>query len=147
MELTKKYLINGPNNVFRLTNDDKIIYLFGDLHKDINDQYECSIDKTYDSINFDQFLVKFMNNNKNDTYDLFIEQSFDELKNDNHDYNSIYIHNIRKIFSKNMQFDKNNKIIKSPKYPNFRFHYFDFRDEFPSFLKISNLRISKKFLF
>jgi hypothetical protein len=34
MELTKQYLINGPNNVVRLENKkmNKILYIFGDYH-------------------------------------------------------------------------------------------------------------------
>jgi hypothetical protein len=138
MELTKKYLINGPNNVIRLTNGEKIIYIFGDIHFDINNQRKCTDNNEYDSINFDQFLIKFMKENTENNFDLFIEQTIDQIKYFNVDINDIYINNIRKIFSKNINF-VNNKIIKSELYSNFNFHYFDFRSEFPEFLKIIDL--------
>jgi len=138
MELTKKYLINGPNNVIRLTNGEKIIYIFGDIHFDINNQKKCINNNDYDSINFDQFLIKFMKENTKINYDLFIEQTIDQTKYFDLDVNDIYFNNIRKIFSKNINF-VNNKIIKSELYPNFNFHYFDFRTDFPEFLKIIDL--------
>ncbi len=140
MEITKKYLINGPNNVIRLTNGEKIIYIFGDIHHTLINQTQCNYDQNISSINFDQFLIKFMKENINDDYDLFIEQSYDQLNINN--YNNIYLENVRKIFSKNINFDEKNKIIKSEKYPNYRFHYFDFRNEISEFNKIIDL-ISK----
>ncbi len=140
MEITKKYFINGPNNVIRLTNGTKIIYIFGDIHLDVDNQNKCVYDKNVDSINFDQFIIKFMKENTKDEYDLFIEQTFDQLTDRGYnDYNHIYLNNVRNIFSKNIKFDKNKKIIKSEKYLNYRFHYFDFRDDFQEFIKIKEL--------
>ena len=60
MELTKKYLINGPNNIVRLTDGNKILYIFGDYHYNVQNQNECPIDDKHDSIDIDKLLFKFM---------------------------------------------------------------------------------------
>jgi hypothetical protein len=138
MDITKQYLINGPNNVIRLTNGEKVMYIFGDYHKNINDQNECSINKDYDSLNIDQFLVKFMKSTDKE-FDFFIEQELtdvDYYKNTN--YELRYIEELRKLFSKNMKFEKN-KILKSDNFPNIRFHYFDFRHNFPQMSESSDV--------
>ncbi len=125
--LTKKYYINGPNNVVRLTNGEKIIYIFGDYHENLKYQTKCETDQY--SLNFDQFIVKFMKNNKKEIYDLFIESDINHLKyTNNYNFRENYILEIEKVFITNMTFDNNNKIIKSDKYTNFRFHWFDFRN-------------------
>ena len=49
MNITQKYLINGPNNVIRLINDDKVIYIFGDFHHNINEQFECPFNEKHKS--------------------------------------------------------------------------------------------------
>jgi hypothetical protein len=51
--MDKKYLINGPNNVIRLTNGEKTLYIFGDIHLELNIQNECPISDTHDSIDED----------------------------------------------------------------------------------------------
>lgn len=140
MELTKKYIINGPNNIIRLTDGKKIIYIFGDVHLDINSQNTCKFSDKNDSIDFDQFLVKFMKNNTKEEYDLFIEQTLNQVIQIKkiERVNEQYIQNVRRIFSKNINF-VNNKITKSEDYPNFRFHYFDFRFDIPEFENIFNI--------
>ena len=62
--MINEYLINGPNNVIRLTNGDKVIYIFGDYHHDINYQKECEIDDNNDSIDIDKLLFKFIKEEK-----------------------------------------------------------------------------------
>ena len=138
MDITKKYFINGPNNIIRLEKDGKIMYIIGDIHLDINDQNECKINKEYDSLNIDQFLVKFMKST-NENFDLFVENQLnwvDYYKNNN--FVDKYLLEIRKLIGKNTLFI-NNKIQKSTEFQNFRFHYFDFRFDIIEFTKIWEL--------
>ena len=138
MDITKKYFINGPNNIIRLENGDKIMYIIGDIHLDLGDQNECKINKEYDSLNIDQFLVKFMKST-NENFDLFVENQMNWVDYyNNNNFVDKYILEIRKLFSKNTVFI-NNKIQKSTIFPNFRFHYFDFRFDLIEFTKIWDL--------
>jgi hypothetical protein len=137
MDITKKYIINGPNNVIRLQNNNKIIYIFGDVHLDLNTQNECDINESYETLNIDQFLVKFFNST-NTEYDLFLETQRNWIDHYINNYKSNYIEKLRQLFSKNMIFKKN-KITKSELFPNIRFHYFDFRFEIDEYKKISAL--------
>lgn len=129
--MINEYLINGPNNVIRLTNGDKILYIFGDYH--LNYQRECELNDNYESLDFDKLLFKFMKEEKNKQFDLFIE---DNKKNFNQEFNETYrdIHiiQIRKLFRANIIMEKN-KILINKKYKNFRFHYFDIRDNLELF--------------
>jgi hypothetical protein len=119
LSITKKYLINGPNNVIRLMNGKKILYIFGDYHIDAQYQTECFYDDKYDSLDIDKFLLLFMKNSPNINYDLFCEMPesnfFDKFISINKD---IYIRNVTKLFR--------NKIKQ--KYTNFKFHYMDIRE-------------------
>ena len=119
--ITKKYLINGPNNVVRLTDGVKILYIFGDFHLDEQYQTECIYNDEYDSMDIDKFLLSFMRNNKNIKYDIFHEINdfvYNEYNNNtNYYYKKRYIDNINKLLQYN---------IKN-KYTNFKFHYMDFR--------------------
>lgn len=128
MSITKKYLINGPINAIRLEKDDKVIYLLSDFHIDVKYQTECEYSKKYDSLNIDQFLVNFMKSIK-DQYDLIVEIGLDELNYTKADFIDKYFIDIKKLFGKNINFS-DNKIVKSKKYPDIRFHYFDFRNMF-----------------
>jgi hypothetical protein len=130
--------INGPNNFIKLSNGIKDIIIFGDFHLDFNNQNKCEFNINNEFINFDQFLLKFMSENKITEYDLFIESDLHLLYKSNNNVNHKYINNIRNIFSKNIKFE-NNKIIKSKKYNNFRFHYFDFRDDLDEFVNSLDL--------
>lgn len=58
----KKYNINGLINLFRLENDNKIIYLFGDS-ANIN-MTKCI--KNYKNIDSDNFFIKFLESYKNE---------------------------------------------------------------------------------
>lgn len=138
MNITKKYFINGPNNIIRLEKGSKIMYIIGDVHLDLNEQNECKINKEYDSLNIDQFLVKFMKST-NETFDLFIENDINWINYyTNNNFIDKYLLEIRKLFSKNMIFI-NNKIQQSTLFRNMRFHYFDFRNDFNEFIKINEL--------
>ena len=120
--ITKKYLINGPNNVVRLTNEDKVLYIFGDYHLDTQYQTECIYSDKYESLDIDKFLLLFMKKNNNIKYDIFHE--IDEIKyyknniNNNPFFKEKYIDNISKLFQSN---------IKN-KYTNFKFHYIEIRN-------------------
>jgi hypothetical protein len=122
---TSKYLINGPNNVVRLSDGNKVLYIFGDYHKNTELQNECSINDNFDSIDIDKFLLKFMKNEKERDFDLFIENdTLYSEKNNIHRNN--YITQVRKLFNSKIIIN-NNKIIINKNFPNFRFHYFDIR--------------------
>lgn len=138
MDISKKYFINGPNNIIRLENGDKIMYIIGDIHLELDNQNECKIDKEYDSLNIDQFLVKFMKST-NENFDLFVENQLNWVEYyKNNNFVDKYLLEIRKLFGKNTVFI-NNKIQKSKVFPNFRFHYFDFRFDIIEFTKIWEL--------
>ena len=122
--ITKKYLINGPVNVVRLTNGSKILYIFGDYHIETNNQNEC-IYNNLDTIDIDKLLLLFMKSNKKDRYDIFCEM-YEDMYTDLHinfktkqlNYKKRYIDNVVKLFQNNVK----------DKYKNFRFHYTDIRD-------------------
>jgi len=135
-DLTSKYMINGPNNIVRLENGEKILYIFGDYHQDINRQQECAINDDYESMDIDKLLLKFIKKEKNIQYDLFIEEDeIDFIHMDNVTFRHMYIYKIRILINSKIEFDKN-KIITNKKYPNFRVHYSDIRQ---SLLYFSNL--------
>lgn len=141
----EKVSINGPYNYFKLTNGEKTICLFSDVHNEPNNQTECVNHEN--SVDIDHFLKEFLiNSNKsNKEYDLFIEYEYMWINNKLglHDYRDGYFQRVRKLFNKNMDFDlSNNKIIKSSNYNNTRFHYFDFRfNTIPEFNIIFDLAI------
>ena len=125
-DLTSKYMINGPNNVVRLENGEKILYIFGDYH--FVSQWECPINDDYESIDIDKLLLKFIKEEKKEEYDLFIENDEKYFKHDSKNvYKNNYISQIRKLFNSKIEFNKN-QIITNKKYPNFRFHYSDIRE-------------------
>ena len=126
MELTKKYLINGPNNIVRLTDGNKILYIFGDYHLKTENQNECPIDDNHDSIDIDKLLFKFMKLEKIREFDMFIEM-FEFLHPSlNTVHKKRYIDNVHKLFNSRIEF-KDEKIYTLKPYSNFRFHYFDIR--------------------
>lgn len=124
--LTSKYLINGPNNVIRLTDGNKVLYIFGDYHIDAQWQQECPIDDEYDSIDIDKLLLKFIKTEKDKEFDLFIE--WDNLNPElNNVYRKRYIDQVIKLFNSKILFKKN-QIVSNKNFSNFRFHYFDIRN-------------------
>lgn len=126
-ELTEEYLINGPNNIVRLTDGNKILYIFGDWHLNTENQNECYINDQHNSIDIDKLLFSFMKSEKNREFDLFIEM-FEYL---DPSLNTVkkkrYIDNVNKLFNSRIEF-KDNKILTIKPYLNFRFHYFDIRN-------------------
>lgn len=130
------YMINGPNNAIRLTNNDKILYIFGDVHLDENMQTECPFNDEYDSIDLDMLLFKFMKNEKKREFDLFTEiYNTSLIPESNNTNRQKYIHKISKLFKNNINII-NNKILTNRKYNNFRFHYFDIRNAFDVWYQI-----------
>ena len=71
MDITKKYNINGPVNIIRLTNGDKIVYIFGDLHNDITIQTQCGYNPEIDNIDVDKLLFKIFKKNQERQFDFF----------------------------------------------------------------------------
>jgi hypothetical protein len=126
--ITQKYLINGPNNVIRLTNGEKVIYIFGEYHNNLYEQSECSFNEKHKSLDIDKFLLNFFTKEKIIEFDLFIETHKDWLiyYKTADSYRLPYIKQIRKIVGNKYDI-KDNEIIISKNFPNFRFHYFDFR--------------------
>lgn len=108
------FFINGPVALYRLENNNKIIYLFGDIH--FNDT-ECL---NLNSIDIHKYLIKSLNLKK--SLDFFIEkpQYGDErflLNKRNQNY-LIKVRGISDLFNKKL-----NPKIQS--LDNKRFHYFD----------------------
>jgi hypothetical protein len=132
---TKKYQINGPVNVIRLTDGNKIIYIFGDIHLNLDYQNECEIDDTKENIDIDKFIASFLNIEKTKQFDLFAEMYPEEYKSEYILGKKRYIDNFVKLFqSKLKKTDKEVKINKL--YPNFRFHFMDIRNTIPLFYEI-----------
>ena len=127
MELTKEYIINGPVNIVRLTNGEKILYIFGDYHQKTENQNECPINDKHESIDIDKFLFKFMKKEKTKEFDMFIEMFEYLYPSLNTTYKKRYIDNVNKLFNAKIDF-KDNKIYTLKEYSNFRFHYFDIRN-------------------
>ena len=124
--------INGPVNIIRLegfiNNNKKVIYLFGDVHLPLGiDQNYCVQD---DRIDIDVFFSKIFKNNPKINYDLFIESPKENLIRECDLKTKNYILNMRDFVNKNFNIDDKNNVIKSDKYPNVRFHYFDLRNSF-----------------
>ena len=126
--ITKNYLINGPNNVVRLTNGKKIIYIFGDFHLDEREQNECPYNEKHESLDIDKFMLKFFNKETKKKFDVFIEVQQNDILyyKDNPKYKYKYLLQMRKMLSQKINIKTNTTII-SKKIPNVRFHYFDFR--------------------
>lgn len=116
--ITKKYLINGPNNVVRLINGTKILYIFGDYHLLINEQTECFFDKKYDSMDIDKFILEFIKNNKNKKYDIFLEVNYTNFYDNPSLIRHNYIWNLDKLF-----------LLYKNKYENIKYHWMDIRDD------------------
>lgn len=133
--LTQKYLINGPNNVVRLTNGTKILYIFGDYHLDPQMQNECYYNKDMDSIDFDKLLSKFIRKEKEKQFDIFLEIIPQRFIPNKDNYRTRYIDTMMN-FIKNRLSKDNNVVNINPEYPNIRFHYMDIRHNILFFEKI-----------
>jgi hypothetical protein len=160
--ITKKYNINGPVNVFRLTNNKKVVYIFGDFHNNLNNQTECVNDKNSLNINIDQFFRKIFKKYPDKKFDFFyegfvdVEPKIDKNQHDNFTYNFNYRTNkyfiqILKLVFNNIEL-VDNKIHTSKQFDNARLHYFNFRNQLPHMKYILDngnnfyqLRISNKY--
>lgn len=105
--------INGPINFFRLKNNNKDIYLFSDIHKNLNNQTECD---EINSINIDKFFLNFFKKNKKQVD--FMLETYKDYQNNCE--SQIYLVKLRKMF--------NSFYIKNPHYKNLRIHYLDIRN-------------------
>ena len=115
MDLNKSQIyVNGPINFFRLkNNNNKDIYLFSDIHKDLNNQTECD---EINSINIDKFFLNFFKNNKKQVD--FMLETYKDYQNNYESQN--YLFKLRKMF--------NSFYKKNPYYENLRIHYLDIRN-------------------
>jgi len=124
MSLTKKYLINGPVNIIRLENNNKVLYLLSDINNEVIN--ECKYNKK--SMNIDDFLLLFIKNQKNKKYNLYLNSNelyhTDTIYSTN--YKLSYIESMDSLFlflKKNKQLYSNFKI----KFVNIT-HHFDYYD-------------------
>lgn len=140
ISLTKKYLINGPENIVRLTNGNKIVYIFGDIHNDITNQSQCGYNPEIDNIDVDKLLFKIFKKNPDRQFDFFYESFIDlDPKNVDNDkerfiksekfYKNRYFNEVMSVVFSNINFI-DNKIHVSKHIPNLRLHYFNFRSSF-----------------
>jgi len=121
--------VSGPLYTVRLEGTidgiEKVIYLFGDRHTEVENQTSC---KQFDSITFNKFFYDNINNSpSNVTYDFFMETLLDSL-NDIKYFNDpafshnldIYIVNIRRM----VYLIKKEKLLN-----NIRIHSSDIRND------------------
>ena len=135
MSITKKYIINGPFNIVRITNKNKILYIMGDYHKLLNEQTECPYNDDIESLDIDKFLLLFMKNNKNKEIDLFMESKNTEFINTKSNKKQIYIQAVQKLFQHYIVKNKKDVMINSS-YKNFRFHFSDIRNQILNYYDI-----------
>ncbi len=110
--------LNGPVNFFRLKNNEKEIYIFGDCHKNIEIQKECS---DLESFNFDKYLRYFFQKNKKNIDFMLETPKSTYVDTYNHNKNYIYIEKIRKVFA--------DLKLSNPYYKHLKIHYIDIRLE------------------
>ena len=117
--MDKKILqLNGPVNFFRLKNNEKEIYIFGDYHKNIEIQKECN---DLESFNFDKYLRYFFQKNKKNV-DFMLETAKSAFTHYSKlSVNFIYLDKIRKVFS--------DLKLNNPHYKYLKIHYIDIRLE------------------
>lgn len=112
--------IDGPNMFVELINKkiNKNILLLGDVHMNVEKQYECN---NFDGVRIDKFLNKFFRKTKKkiDFYIEFSERQFEIINEKYTKYGNIYIELIRNLYIKNRN-----------KYPNVNMSLVDVRDDF-----------------
>ena len=116
--------INGPLNVVRLEGEinkiKKVIYVFFDIHIDVNNQTKCD---DFEAIDIVTYLAKEFKENSDKEIDFFMEGRTSELElflKDIH-FKDKYIAEVIKFFAQN---------FKKSSFDNVRFHYIDIRDFF-----------------
>ena len=126
--MTKTY-IDGPINVVRLHNKNKIIYIFFDFHIQPNYQTRC---EDINSQPISTFLVSTFNNLKTKTnkiYDFMVERSPLLPSYVNFKKRGKYINEIMYLFNKSFNINLDESIVNpSLEIPNVRFHWTDIRD-------------------
>lgn len=121
--------INGPINVLRLEGKidgvSKVIYIYMDIHVDVRKQTQCN---DFKSLDLHQYLAKSFEEISSDKpVDLFFETRKSEAILEPHQYKDRYIEQVQELFKREFTYEKQ-KIKKSERYPNVRFHYLDIRD-------------------
>jgi len=137
--MSNKKLINGPLNVVRLEGKingiKKIIYVFFDIHMDVNNQTKCA---EFNSIDIVNYLAKEFEAIPDKEIDFFMEGRTSEFELFLKDiyFKDKYISEVIKFFASN---------FKNKKFNNIRFHYIDIRDFFAE--QVENiLRINENIL-
>lgn len=126
----KSTKINGPINVARLEGDingiHKTLYTFMDIHMELGHQTKCN-DPFADE--FHQYLMRTVYQNKDISYDFFLEIHPEDIIENLSTKKEKYILDLRKFFKQEFQFDfQKDKVLKSKTCPNLRFHYIDIRE-------------------
>src|SRR5437899_128812 len=129
--------INGPLNVTRLEGTvngiKKVIYLFMDMHLDVEKQTECM---NIFSKDIQNYLVEnfYVLNNVHIIYDFFFEISASGTQigySKDKKYKEKYILEVNNIFRRVFKYDrKENQVKPSEVFKNVRLHYLDIRDYF-----------------
>lgn len=133
--------INGPVNYIKLSgkinNSDKIIYIFMDSHKKIDEQTRC---ETFDSIDISHYLYREIKYAK-DYLVFFMEIRQEHIFAPESVKRDIYIKEVNEMFKSVFNKTDINKIKYSNTNPKVRLHYLDIRDNFELFeiLKIIDL--------
>lgn len=125
-----KNIVNGPINTIRLEGNmngqNKILYLFLDVHSTINEQTQY---KNYKGIDITTFLYKefknWKNKNEGKYLDFFSETELSGIHQNINNNRQIYIYEVEKLFIKN--FNKN-RINDQSANNKIRYHYIDIRD-------------------
>lgn len=113
-----KYLL-GPVSMYELQNENGVkIYLFGDIHKKLND---CS-DKNF--ITISELIKNTIVSNPDKIIDIFLEAEYlhKDKKNILDSYLECYLKDVIYDYKNCLQIDK-----KECEFPNARFHYVDVR--------------------
>lgn len=99
--------INGPINAFRMEgmidNVKKVIYIYGDIHKDANNQTQCDSIKSLEIK--DYLLERFNKFKKNIIVDFFMELQPYYINKTTDKYRGNYISTMRSFFMKCFNFD------------------------------------------
>ena len=125
----KSTYVSGPINCIRLEGQvnsvKKVLYVFMDLHMDVNEQTECDDVLAPD---IKTYLINLFGNIKNSekTYDFFLETHPSHVFGHVSNYKDIYLNEVRKLFKK--EFVMNDTVSNAKDFPNLRLHYMDIRD-------------------
>jgi hypothetical protein len=148
MSKKNKILLNGPINTIRLeglvNGSKKVIYIFGDIHRDLNNQTECD---NLNAEDINKYLYKFIKEyNGDEYYDIFIEANKEYIKKkrpkESYKIKYKYINQLRKLINILNISPNNKKIIINNKFKKFRFHYTDVRYLTENEPKVDNYEVS-----